>query len=175
MTQLNQNTTDLQSILDAVNALPEASNTEIGVSYNADGTQNLIIKDDGSVIEIPDPNPVLLWTNASPTSAFGNQTITVDYSQYDALLIENKSVYWANPGVEFVGLYYPSQTIAQFLLSQNENGSNGYVGISTRKVTFASGNKITFASSSIYQGNSYSSGKDDYAIPTRIWGVKFTL
>lgn len=119
--------------------------------------------------------PVLLWTNASPTSAFAAQTINVDYSQYDAILIENVNANWQQSNVKVVSLYNPSQTIAQFLLSQNEVSTAGYIGISSRKVTFANSNQINFESAKIYQTNSTSTASGNYAIPTRIWGVKFTL
>lgn len=175
MTQLNQNTTDLQSILDAVNALPEASKVKLGVTLNSDGTQSLIIRDDGGAIPIPeDMTPVLLWTNASPESKFSSQTITVEYSQYQALLIESRNYYGTGTRVYSIGLFYPDQSSPQFILSQNTDSGQGYVGINSRKVTFANGNAITFDRTYIYQTGGYAEASDN-SIPTRIWGAKFTL
>lgn len=157
--KLEINTTDLQSILDAVNALPEASNTEIGVSYNADGTQNLIIKDDGSVIEIPDPNPVLLWTNASPTSNWSNQTIKLNGEDYDAYLL--KLVGYKDYQNYYSIQYLPIDNTAHWLVALHYENSS-YYG-TTRQFT-ASNSSIVTASGALTQ-----------CIPVQIWGVKFTL
>lgn len=166
MTQLNQNTTDLQAILNAVNALPEASNTEIGVSYNADGTQNLIIKDDGSVIEIPDPNPVLLWTNASPTSNFGEQTLTFD-GDYDGFIIEAKPT-------TSVQKYYNNIIFAgtEGGVIASTTGASIYVStVTLRPITAVTRNSISFGTGRLEGSNNGT----QHCIPTRIWGVKFTL
>lgn len=128
MTQLNQNTTDLQSILDAVNALPE------NVPFSS----------------------VLLWTNASPTSAFAAQSVSVAGADYDGYLVENKANTSSN---DRVVTYVPKNKVTILY--------NYYPASYTRRsITTANDTTLTFTSAA--------SG-DSTCIPTRIWGVKFTL
>lgn len=144
------------------------SKTTIGASYNADGTQNLIIKDDGSVIEIPDPNPVLLWTNASPTSEFAAQDITV--GQYAGCIVECRGATAnANTRKVFVA---NGENFSVVIPTNNTNAP----GRCTARNIGYSGNTVTI-NGGVYQStssNSVSTG-NAYCIPTRIWGVKFTL
>lgn len=105
--------------------------------------------------------PVLLWTNASPTSAFAAQTVTVA-SGYSAYLIE----LWhmttgANYSVFFVAV-----------------GAKKSYHATTSGLTGSCNREITPNASSIVFGKGYNSSGNavnNVAIPTRIWGVKFTL
>lgn len=167
---------------------------KIGVTLNDDGTQNLYITDNGSVLDLATGtadatataadvmsgktfyaegvkktgtltasafDPVLLWTNASPTSNFNAQTLSLSGQQYSAYVIEIQST--TNNSNMLVKTYLPF-------------GFTGRVYASTvaaffnRDITSVSSTGITFGYG--YQGNA--SG-NDYGIPTRIWGVKFTL
>ena len=109
--------------------------------------------------------PVLLWTNASPTSAFRSQTINVPVD-YDGYLIEIKAAadtsYFR---IGFVNVGDSNQSVSVAV------GSSGTV-FYTRFITAVNNGSIVFGSGLNENGVVY---EYKYAIPTRIWGVKFTL
>lgn len=103
--------------------------------------------------------PVLLWTNASPTSAFAAQYLSVP--QYDTIIVE--SAFNINNGAR------KTITVLEFSKGINrivcENGSTQYA---LRDVSY-SGN-------SLYIGNGLSgSTVNNLCIPLRIWGANFAL
>lgn len=135
--QTEQNTEDLQEILETVNAMPEPV----------------------------DPAPVLLWTNASPTSQFSGQGVSVAGGyigyliecRYDNMTDIRTIVYVPN-GVK-TRITVPSATSDYY-----DRGAARFATGANGKVTFTGG-RIT----------GYTSDNNYFAIPTRIWGVKFTL
>ena len=104
--------------------------------------------------------PVLLWTNARPTSAFANQTVNVG-SGYDGFIIKAK--YGTNTTTEnyMTYVYFPVSNVVKYLSCNGGQSSALY-----RAVTANASGAIVFAS-----GNTNTS----YVIPLYIWGVKFTL
>lgn len=104
--------------------------------------------------------PVLLWTNANPTSSFDAQTVRLA-SGYSGYIVEvNYSV-----GVQTqkgYGLVYPTSVLQGVAVSY-PNISTIYV----RQINSVSDGAINFGR--------VPSGSYDFAIPARIWGVKFTL
>lgn len=119
-------------------------------------------------VDVPlDVAPKLLWTNASPTSAFGAQTVNVA-SGYDAYLIECRAgVYNEASSV----VYIPTGS-ANAVVASMYKGSYGPFGYS-RYVTVSNTGSIAFTT-----GRSLRDDTNTYAdacVPTRIWGVKFTL
>lgn len=109
----------------------------------------------------------LLWTNASPTSSFAAQTITIDLSSYDLVLIEfvanatasvGSALYSCFTGILEVGTF---GTIISFILY---NGSffNYFrkATVSTSGVTFEGG----------YATNNQAN--DAFAVPLKIYGFK---
>lgn len=169
--------TKLDGMAALIDGIETGGGTTIGASYNADGTQNLIIKDDGSVIEIPDPNPVLLWTNASPTSAFAAQTVAVNGTGYSGYLVEvggvrNETSNSGSLNITFVPMNSAYKAVSsQSYLNSSEANPFYYM----RMVTSATENGITFSTGSYGKPATGSMAGTNYAIPTRIWGVKFTL
>lgn len=112
----------------------------------------------------------LLWTNASPTSAFADQTLTLDLSSYDAVEVEfGYSKDFPND----------SQTIRAAIghsgasvYHANTNNSNGYLLIIARGFTVYE-NSIGFSAGTWKYSNEKShSTHNDYVIPTRIYGIK---
>lgn len=106
--------------------------------------------------------PVLLWTNASPTSNFAPQTISLSET-WDAFIIE---IQYAGFGAVKYGRGFLNV------------GEPGYIGIyfsaasgTGRIVTSTTVNSVVFGDAK--------QGADSIAntacTPTRIWGVKFTL
>lgn len=105
--------------------------------------------------------PVLLWTNASPTSAFADQTVTVG-SGYDGYLLELKT----------------STTVAKYttiLLGTSGTGNELY-GIIVNAAKSHSRYITPTSSGVIFSGGlEGTTSNNKVCIPTRIWGVKFTL
>lgn len=120
--------------------------------------------------------PVLLWTNASPKSYFAPQTITVA-TGYDAYLVEyyeycdsgstagGADMYY----IEYVPFYTPSGAVTRALMAYG-NPTYAY----GRFLGTVKGGSIQFSSAFRVK---YASGVDmnGHVIPTRIWGVKFTV
>lgn len=116
-------------------------------------------------VDVPlDVAPVLLWTNASPTSSFSPQTITFTEGGFASYLVEIR--YSGSADTRWVGVIPLGTTVS------TSNGVYGYAGASfvARYCGNATENSIQFA-----EGKVGSSVNSSYAIPTRIWGVKFTL
>lgn len=111
--------------------------------------------------------PVLLWTNASPTSAFAAQTVNVA-SGYDAYLVELvpygseqnvKAITYAKNG-DSTTLSVPAKATTTYAMAGYFRGATCNNG----KITFTTG---------YYYG--YENSNNVWAIPVRVWGVKFTL
>lgn len=105
--------------------------------------------------------PVLLWTNASPTSSFAAQTVSVA-GGYDGYLVELKYDNSANN--------YHTTTFTAVGSGQK------FYAIAMSSYTWY-GRHITPNNGNLVFGNTYSnySNSNLCATPTRIWGVKFTL
>ena len=145
--------------------------TTIGVTYNADGTQNIIIKDNGKFVEVP---PVLLWTNSNPSSVFAEQTVSVDGAEYDSYLVEVRG-YYNDAGTAFGVTLVPKDGNSHSLSSTMANS----LSFGIRRV-IANGNNIEFSNGYTLSINSSSgatngSSNNGGAIPTRIWGVKYVV
>lgn len=101
--------------------------------------------------------PVLLWTNASPTSSFSPQTISVGGAGYSAYIVEF---------LVHIGGGYTVYTKILLNFSTTQQNVGGYSGGSAygRYITSVSSSNIVFGNASA-----------NVMIPQRIWGVKFTL
>lgn len=171
---------------------PGGGGAKIGVTLNEDDTQNLFITDNNTVLNLlvgtedatatpadvisgktfyaqgqkkngtaVSYEPVLLWTNPDRTKTFAAQTLTVA-SGYSAYLIEIWP--WIN-----------STSVDLLTITYVPLGTNGtaYGGRASnyREISEAADGSIVF-------GNGHSAGQNasgKWAVPTRIWGVKFTL
>ena len=165
---------------------------KIGVTLNDDGTQNLFITETGDLPDLAaitadadaeaedvlygktfyamgvkkvgsfNMKPTLLWENASPTSDFAEQTVNVD-SGYDGYLIETA---YTKSNLEKLGINYFGVGATNVYTSAFYSVSN----IGVRKITSVNDGGIEFE-----RGYSSSTAQDSRGIPTRIWGVNFTL
>lgn len=108
--------------------------------------------------------PVLLWTNASPTSDFNPQTINVSGAGFDAYLVEIKVAKHTHTAYRntVIGYIRKNYTLSQTYLVY---GDSGYTG--QRNVSSATDTAITFGSGT--------NGYNEMGIPLYVWGVKFTL
>ena len=115
-----------------------------------------------------------LWTNSSPTSAFAAQKITSglsNLSKYDVIIIEfrwGKDTSYAEYGSAMA--FYAADRIVQ--LSMGGYGSTYKQCSVTRQATLGS-DGITFTTGAFAYGSGYSESTE-YAIPTRIIGLRYT-
>jgi hypothetical protein len=111
-------------------------------------------------VDVPlDVAPKLLWTNASPTSAFGDQTVALNGSDYEAYL---------------VGARWDTTTETSQITLVRKSSSNQLLSVTTGEPNFA----IRFIKSATDSGMTfsyYNGSGTSKCIPTHIWGVKFTL
>lgn len=100
----------------------------------------------------------LLWTNPSPNANFNTQTVSVDLTSYDAviILVKRNNTTNANDFVidnDRAALYVPKGTTG-YRISITSNTNYRYVNVSSSGVTFTVVSGAT------------------YAIPLMIYGVK---
>lgn len=112
--------------------------------------------------------PTLLWKNASPTSAFAEQTISVDLSAYDLTYIffrystatDQRNVLIADKGtscIDFIS-YQKNEGLALRVSSRT-------VAVRDQGVSFSSCTEKETTKTSI-------TTKDNCVIPTAIYGIK---
>lgn len=115
---------------------------------------------------------VLLWTNASPTTAFAPQTVPLNLSDYDAVEI------WAKTRIvdsnEVATLVSKAGTQGTYIIVPNiaeDTVANKYNTV--RKVT-VSGTGVKFGEGGYYRWSTTDSNLNlnDYCIPTKIYGVR---
>lgn len=177
---------------------------KIGVTLNEDGTQNLFLTDNNTVLDLlvgtedataapadvasgktfyaqgqkktgtAVTEPVLLWTNPSPNAEFAPQTIALDMSSYGSALIETGSLQMSINVDKFIN-YVRKQDGYQGLGSVRAgNSSSGSYSRGTAygmRDVIVSDTGLQFMDGYYYNGTK----SNGYIIPTRIWGVKFTL
>lgn len=112
-----------------------------------------------------------LWKNASPTSAFGSQSISPSPSGYDALLVLARTHITSDYayGTTQTSLIVPVGS-AGLLMDAGESGCH----LVTRKVTVTT-SKITFAAAkypSSYANTTLTTGNNNL-IPTAVYGIKW--
>lgn len=180
-----------------------AGGAKLGVTLNEDGTQNLFITDNNTALDLlvgtedatatpadvesgktfyaqgqkktgtAVTEPVLLWTNANPNAEFAPQTIALDMSSYGGALIEtgsmqsgvnvDKSINYVRKqsGYQAIGSVRAGHDTTSGYSSGHSYGSRDVI-VSDTGMQFMNG----------YNNNNKVNGG---MIPTRIWGVKFTL
>ena len=116
----------------------------------------------------------LLWTNASPTAAFPDQTLPLDLTDYSWIIIEFAiNSYFAISTVMFPVSGFPAPTgytDYYWMIGINSSGSDitlsrRYCEISTSGIVFDTGAVLQ-----TYAGNSFSTN-NQVCRPLRIWGV----
>ncbi len=113
---------------------------------------------------------ILLWTNASPTSEFAAQTISLTLSSYDAVEIvcrysttnDARTIYRCDVGSS-ASMYWFYYT-----------GTDGkYTGVRSRTEVSVSTTGVTFDTCSGKAGNSSTNTTNNgYLIPIKIYGIK---
>lgn len=111
--------------------------------------------------------PVLLWTNASPTSEFAAQTISLALDNYDEVEIEFKhSSSTSYKRIEKVKKGESSRS--SIVTGSSTSGEYMAAVIRTANVT-ASG--VTFGNGNLANQSSYKEGSS-YMVPTKIYGIR---
>lgn len=111
--------------------------------------------------------PVLLWTNASPTSEFASQTISLDLSSYSVVEIEFKYSSTANPKcIEKIRKGESSRAA----IVAGASTSGAYISVVNRTVNVTT-NGVAFGNGTFANLSGYSEGAV-YMVPTKIYGIK---
>ena len=101
--------------------------------------------------------PELLWTNPSPSSNFANQTISIDLSGYDAVLISVKHATGQSADTSYDNYhcvcYTPVGTTGAYLSAPTQSNSRSY-NVTTTGVQFVTASNVSAS------------------IPCKIWGLK---
>lgn len=107
----------------------------------------------------------LLWTNASPSSAFAAQTLTFDLSEYDAVEI----IYKEADGYSGIGSITRRHTINGVSNPMFANTNRCF----TRSVTVST-NGVTFAGAIYYTsyGGSSTATENSFFVPMKIYGIR---
>ena len=101
--------------------------------------------------------PVALWTNPSPSASFANQTVSVDLSDYDAVLILVKHGTAQSADVSYDmyhGVIYLPVGVTGAYISAPSQANYRSVNVTTSGVQF-----VTTSAAAA-------------SIPCKIWGVK---
>lgn len=137
--------------------------------YNEEAFRCQVAKADSSdtySYSEPTYSSTLLWTNASPTSSFANQDITLNLSQYKAIAVVFVESY--NSTYRFASLVFADAS--NYTASTTMvNGSFKYQAFRTVRMTSAT--SITFGHGFRADGNTETQN-DALVIPYQIYGIK---
>lgn len=118
-------------------------------------------------------NKVLLWENPKPTEAFAGQTIPLNLSDYDSIL-----VYWninksgdATDGAAKQATLLKVGTGTYMNASYGAWSSTQYMGFCTRNI-WANTSGVGFAGGYWHGATNSGGASDNYAIPLEIYGIK---
>lgn len=109
--------------------------------------------------------PELLWTNPNPTLAQANFSVTLP-TGYSAYLVEFRNYTYADAGTGILYVPFGTSGWASGFIWYTYNDT-GYA----RKITSVTDGEIVFG----YSQNGSSGTGSQRGIPTRIWGVKWTI
>lgn len=113
----------------------------------------------------------LLWQNASPTSAFGEQTVTFTANPYTHFRI----IFGGTGGAIQADVTFPVGTKAHVSLNSGENGQYSGPGVfASRMATETTRNSISFGGAyygKVTSGSFSWSGHNGFLMPLYIYGV----
>ena len=137
-------------------------------AWNASKWKRTYLADVSGGMNIDDLEPVLLWTNPSPTANFAAQTVSLDLSGYEGVLVE----------------FYATVSTQKLCAREYVKKGESYIGSGVKSTYNASGNLET---NSLYTrgilhvddngiefsvGMNGTSTANQVMIPTKIYGVK---
>lgn len=112
----------------------------------------------------------LLWENPSPASAFSEQTVTLDLSSYNAVLIEYQTDFTGNKYFTSAFVTLPHMSLAVSICPSTADPTTAYI---FTRYCWIVDTKIDFAEGRSLYGSSASAGADYSMKPLRIYGVLF--
>lgn len=113
---------------------------------------------------------ILLWTNASPTSNFAAQTVSLALSSYDAVEIVCRYSTTSDSRTRYICDVGSSASIDWFYYTVV---AGKYMGVKSRNEVSASTTGVTFGACTTKPGNSTdSTTTDGYIIPIKIYGIR---
>ena len=160
-------------VLEAPNPLPVAGGGTGAASFPSDsfllgnGTSAFQAKTADEVVTFLGAvkKPVLLWENASPTSAFSNQSLDLENNQnYSFFLVELKSK--AGKLYSHLSLMPNRVGYDEYLLALDRDSWFGY-----RHAAVTNTGLVFYNGGYVYLGELNESSNNNYGIPTNIWGV----
>lgn len=121
------------------------------------------------VIKLPLSIVGPLWTNPNPTSDFAAQTLSLDLSGYDMLLVYA----WDTVGDVAPVSYIIEAPGTTFITAFRDFTNSNAIPMTYRKVTIT-GAGITFGNGTYKLTNQQSSPatRNDFRVPTKIYGIK---
>lgn len=117
-----------------------------------------------------------LWTNASPTSAFAAQTVTLSGgSKYDAVLIEYlpSTADYSDTNGTLIPLIVPLKHKNYLNYIANTEKKETIAELRSRAVTFTGGTAVFATAYGFSISSTSRSERTDYAIPVSIFGLNF--
>ena len=139
-----------------------------------DGTREYYNEVTGEWVNFSSGGAELLWTNASPTSNFDAQTINLDLSEYDYVIVEMK--YYISTVESATSPYI------KFIVPKNSNlyplrvasEQNGVNYVSFRAIT-TNDSGVTFNIGSAIASNGWYTTNNGYGIPLKIYGCNISF
>lgn len=130
---------------------------------NKTGTVVLDADDVGAMSEW-----VLLWENASPTSAFAAQTVSLDLSNYDAVFVDSISYATEDPHITCI---CPKGIQTRIFRANAAESSNAKMWIASREAT-VSNSGVVFSKALQSTVTANEGTVNNALIPFRIYGFK---
>lgn len=116
-----------------------------------------------------------MWENSNPTATFADQTITLDLSDYDAIIIET-GVHPTSSTVEIansVGYSYLLKNVVTITNSCRNNKTNP--SMRGFRISWFDDTSVTIGKGYLIEGTNALTVSDNYAIPLAIYGVKRSI
>ena len=105
---------------------------------------------------------IKLWTNPSPTSSFAPQTISIDLTNYDAVLIEAHNFRYDNSQYALSAVICLKGQTSFFLFG---SASNNRLGVRT----FSVSDSGVVASEATYNATA----QNEFGVPHEIYGIRW--
>lgn len=112
--------------------------------------------------------PTLLWTNLNTSAAFAAQSVSVDYSKYDYLIIKTKWAASVSDTLENTVIQLIKVNATEpFIVGGSYLPSAGYRNAGIRTFTWGT-NALNFDQAFLPSNGGYN---NSYMVPIAIWGL----
>ena len=110
----------------------------------------------------------LLWTNASPTSSFAAQTVSLSLSGYDAIILMAQDI-----DTEPESYYIPKTYGSTYIYGHRDFENSNTIPLTYRHIS-VSNTGIVFSSGQykLLSGSNSPTVRNDFRVPTAIYGIK---